>query len=407
MGKLYNLARMTVSGTPGTGTITLNAAVVQYLTFAQAGVQDGDRVSYAIYDPSGGGSEDGEGVYTASGTTLTRGVTKSTNSNNLISVSSSAEVFISPRAEDLIVNPTITPQGRLTLTSGSPVLTATTSGATTVYYSPYVGNMIPLYDGNNFVVYKFTELQQATTDTTKSPAAVTTNSNYDLFVWSDSGTLRCTRGPAWTSSTGRGTGAGTTELTRVNGIWLNANAITNGPGASRGTYVGTIRSNGSSQIDWIYGAVAAGGTAGFFGVWNCYNRVDVACRVGDNTNSWAGASGATWRAANNSSTMRVSFVRGLDEDAVTADYLVLCSSASGTNGCVSVGLDTTTGFSGLVSFSNSGTNLNLLGTYAGTPGLGFHYLSANELVDGGSTVNFFGDIGLSYYQSGLNFFGRM
>ncbi len=98
MAKLYNLARMTTT-TTGTGTITLGSAVAGYLTFAQAGVANGDVVDYAIKD--GNDSEIGTGTYTSSGTTLTRTVTKSTNSNAAISLSGAAEVFITPRAETL------------------------------------------------------------------------------------------------------------------------------------------------------------------------------------------------------------------------------------------------------------------------------------------------------------------
>lgn len=99
MAKLYNLARMTTA-TAGTGTITLGSAVSGYLTFALAGAANGDVVSYGIKD--GANSEVGTGTYTSSGTTLTRTVTKSTNANAAISLSGSAEVFITPRAEDLI-----------------------------------------------------------------------------------------------------------------------------------------------------------------------------------------------------------------------------------------------------------------------------------------------------------------
>lgn len=87
------------TATTGTGTITLGSAVSGYLTFALAGVQDGDVIDYAIKD--GSNSEIGTGTYTSSGTTLTRSVTKSTNSNAAISLSGTAEVFISPRAETL------------------------------------------------------------------------------------------------------------------------------------------------------------------------------------------------------------------------------------------------------------------------------------------------------------------
>lgn len=95
--KLFNLARMGTA-TTGTGTITLGAAISGFLTFASAGVSDGDTVSYGIRD--GANSETGTGVYTSSGTTLTRSVTTSTNSNSAINLSGSAEVYITARAED-------------------------------------------------------------------------------------------------------------------------------------------------------------------------------------------------------------------------------------------------------------------------------------------------------------------
>lgn len=98
MAKLYNLASMSTA-TTGTGTITLGSAVSGALSFAAAGVQDGDTVTYAIKD--GANSEIGRGVYTASGTTLTRSVLKSTNSNTAISLSGAAEVFITAAAEDI------------------------------------------------------------------------------------------------------------------------------------------------------------------------------------------------------------------------------------------------------------------------------------------------------------------
>jgi hypothetical protein len=100
--KVYDLAKMSVSGTPGTGTITLGTAVSGYLTFAQAGVQDGDWLTYAILD--GANCEVARGKYSASGTTLTRARTlRSTGSGNNtpISASSSAIVLISAAAEDL------------------------------------------------------------------------------------------------------------------------------------------------------------------------------------------------------------------------------------------------------------------------------------------------------------------
>jgi hypothetical protein len=87
-------------------------------------------------------------------------------------------------------------------------MTATVSGATTVYYTPCEGQLAPIYDGAAFVMVDTAgELSQATTDTTKSPAAVGTFGSatnvpalYDKFAWLDSATPRCTRGPGWLNS---------------------------------------------------------------------------------------------------------------------------------------------------------------------------------------------------------------
>ena len=99
MSRFYNLARV-VSATTGTGTLTLGAAASGCLTFAQAGVQNGDVVHYGISD--GAASEVGVGTYTASGTTLSRDtVINSTNSGNKINCSGNQQVFITPLASDI------------------------------------------------------------------------------------------------------------------------------------------------------------------------------------------------------------------------------------------------------------------------------------------------------------------
>ena len=101
MGKLVNRAKMTVSGTPGTGAVTLNAAVVGFQTFAAAGVNDGDVVSYVIED--GTNWEVGQGTYTAAGTSLARTTIQASSSGgSAISASSGANVMISVLNTDLV-----------------------------------------------------------------------------------------------------------------------------------------------------------------------------------------------------------------------------------------------------------------------------------------------------------------
>lgn len=141
MAKLYNLARMTTA-TTGTGTLTLGSAVAGFLSFAGAGIADGETVTYAIKD--GSNSEIGRGVYTAGGTTLSRTVLKSTNSNNAINLSGSAEIFITPAAEDIV-----TPTGTQTLTNKtltSPTITAPV-GVDSVNAGPLAGLRNRLING--------------------------------------------------------------------------------------------------------------------------------------------------------------------------------------------------------------------------------------------------------------------
>lgn len=145
MAKLFNLARVSTS-TTGTGTVTLGAPISGYLSFASAGVANGDTVAYGISD--GANSEIGTGVYSSTGPTLTRTVTNSTNSNTAVSLSGTAQVFITPRAADLM-NPasnlsdvanTQTAQSNLLGTFASYTPTVTVTGGSGTSHSSEGGS---------------------------------------------------------------------------------------------------------------------------------------------------------------------------------------------------------------------------------------------------------------------------
>ncbi len=291
------------------------------------------------------------------------------------------------------------PQGRLTLATGVPVMALTQSGKTTLYYTPYVGDLVPIYDGSAMTPTAFSEISVATTDTTKNPAAIGANKVNDWFVWNDGGTMRLSHGPDWTDDTTRSAG---TALVMVNGIYLNSVAITNGPGASRGTYVGTTRSNASSQLDHKFGSLAADGGEGWFGVWNAYNRVYATTMVRTSTDSWT-YNVVAWRAPNGSSTYRVYMVRGINEDCVQATYnsYMLAGAASGVG--AGVGVDSTTAFSGTTALNGSSSvSQTGNGMYSGLPGLGFHWITALEYTTTTTAGTFYGDLGVAYVQTGLH-----
>lgn len=100
MATLVNRAKVSTA-TTGTGTITLGTAEGGYLSFADAGVSDGDTVRYVIEE--GNNFEIGTGTYTASGTTLTRTPSESSKADNTaITLAGEAVVYIAATKDDFV-----------------------------------------------------------------------------------------------------------------------------------------------------------------------------------------------------------------------------------------------------------------------------------------------------------------
>lgn len=203
-------------------------------------------------------------------------------------------------------------------------------------------------------------------------------------------------------TTARGTGAGTTELELLNGLWVNKNDITNGPLARRGLYVGSILTDGNSQANWHTGGVGAGGTAAILGVWNAFNRMDVRGFIGDNANTWAWAA-ASYRPANGSPTIRATVVQGLREEFLTADYKVYRNDG-GSSGFIGIGYNSTANWSGRPGYMGA-TSVTLEGSaWHATQPFGAGYATPLERGDGTNVGTFFGDNGGVLLQSGM-FYG--
>jgi len=264
------------------------------------------------------------------------------------------------------------PQGYLTPVSGTPVITSDSIGAGTIYYTPLIGSIVPIWTGSVFSLVSFSETALALAAGSQAADGI-----YDVFAFLNSGAFQVAFGPSWISgavagnitagSCARGTGAGSTQLQRQNGVWTNQNTITaanNGATtynipANQGTYLGTI------YVDHTAGQVTCHRTIGQnrkWGIWNAYNRDPVTISAGDPSTSWLYAV-TTVRASNNTppswtgpefnvgsgtACNGLTVLCGLAEELVTVDFLQSMSvNGSGvSSGQFGVGVNSTTVFSG-------------------------------------------------------------
>lgn len=299
----------------------------------------------------------------------------------LVAAEAARDVAVSAAAT---VKP-LPPQGRLTLLSGVAVTEAEIVGATTICYTPAGGNLVPIYNGSSFSPLGFSELSLPLDSDSGHTGYQADGAVHDLFVVSDGGTLRLGTGPSWAagafagSAVARGTGAGSTALTWVGGVALNANAITlrygNGPSntlavaAQRATYVGSFKATANGQ--------ATDSKAKRL-LFNAFNQVARLLFVKDTTTSW-NYNTLAFRQARASSANQVEVLLGLSGSLVHLEALATAanSAAAFQSVMTGIGVDSTTVNSaraGVTSCSNS-ANAAPYAVYDGNPGQGYHYLT--------------------------------
>ena len=298
----------------------------------------------------------------------------------------------------ILMTPYTAPQGRLTLTSNTPVMTADALAATSVYYTPYQGNIVPIYDGANMQSYTFGQLTMALNSSNQTSGHI-----YDLFVFLNSSVVTIAAGPAWSSSTARGTGAGTTELQQIDGLWVNANTITLKNGSTtyssipvgEATYVGSVYMTANGQTAMQFKPTsAAGGTNNIAGLWNAYNRVSMCSMERDSTGSYTYSS-ATWRAANGSNSNRVTWLDGLQQTPVTVRLKVVGATATaGAQIQFGVHLNSVAGPDHVSAIGSPTSNVtdNIESVYSEesfTPQLGLNFVQAMEASINGATASFY------------------
>lgn len=256
---------------------------------------------------------------------------------------------------------------RLTLTTGVPVTTSDVNAAGTVYWTPYKGNRVALYDGTSWHMRTSTELSIAV------PAVAT--KLYDVFVYDNAGVPTLELSNAWTNDTTR-----STALTLQDGVLVKTGALTR-------RYVGTFYTGNVSQT---WDSVA------FRYLWNYYNRVRRPMRVLEATNSWNYTT-ATLRQANGSGTNQLDFVVGVNEDLVSAEVLAFYSnSTAGVGAFVAIGLDSTSALAtGCLSPSGSNGGVNFFSLATSSlktfPGVGHHTIVWLEYSAATGTTTWYGD----------------
>ena len=102
MVKFVNRCKHVVASAPGTGSVTFGAAMAGFQSLAQANLVNSDVVRYTIED--GDNFESGTGVIGLSGSTYTMARTPvtSSNSDNAITVTADAEIFLTALASDIV-----------------------------------------------------------------------------------------------------------------------------------------------------------------------------------------------------------------------------------------------------------------------------------------------------------------
>ena len=387
-------------GTPNAITVTdagfnaTDGSVIQFIplntnTGATTLTPSGNNVTYSIVKDTATGA-----------VALTGGEIVENSPSNVVSV-----VFSATQNNFHILNlvqaaanatPSVTPQGYLNLlgrASGGPIQSGDVTAATTVYYTPYAGNQIPIWNGSSFSILNFAELTLALNSSVELASTI-----YDVCVFNNNGAPVAVFGPAWSdSATGagsRGTGAASAQLTAQNGILVNAVQIS----ANNGTNTYTIPALqctyvGSVDIDGTAGQVSAYRTWGQsrkFGVWNMYWRNPIVLNVGDSTASWSYSTN-TFRPSNNNTANSLTTFTGMPEEFASITFTQQFEQTAGSTAtqAIGIGYNSTTSASGTLGATGSVSSefLTVPAQYDAPPALGINTVTAIEKSSGGTTFD--------------------
>lgn len=265
-------------------------------------------------------------------------------------------------------------QGRLTTESGVGVSTTSRTNQATLYFTPYYGNRLSLYNGTTWDTYTFTE-------TTLSLSGMTSGRNYDIFAYASGGVVTLTLSSAWLAGGGRSYLINTQDGVVV----LNSDKTRR--------LVGTIRATAATQTQDSY-------VERF--VYNYCQRLPRHLFVQDTANSWSYTTTSLRQADGNTANDLAAVFSVAAFPLDTLAYAVAIGTGNQTLGS-DIGLNSTT-------TSNSTTRGGQIGTSIATPFIaaytaipatnaGLTTLSWNEIGNTGATQ--YGDNNSTLMQSGM------
>jgi hypothetical protein len=268
------------------------------------------------------------------------------------------------KVEAMAINNAIC-QGRLTLETGVPISSTDQTAKTTLYFTPYNGNLIGIYADDAWSVSAFTEKSL-------SLSGYTANKNYDIWIYDNSGTLTLDS-TIWTDDTTRAT-----ALTTQDGIYVKT-------GATNYRYLGTIR------ITATAGQCEDSERNRF--VWNLYNQKQRIMNVfpgynNNGTSTSASVSNTSWAeftGGGSAGAGTVSFVVGIVGETLSADAYAVIVAATGFQSYVGIGYDSTS-TAQAVTFAHNSYQIGAFISHIITPSVGKHSLSILCATAGGTAT---------------------
>jgi hypothetical protein len=258
-------------------------------------------------------------------------------------------------------------EGRLTLTSGTPVTTADVTAATSVLWTPSGGKSIALISSGIWVARTFAETSHALGTMSIVP--------YDVYGYDNAGTFALEK-LAWTNGTTRATG-----LTRTDGVLVKS-------GDSTRRYLATIYPSSTTTVE-------DSATKRF--VNNYYNRVPRRLARVETTANWA-YTVATIRQANANTANKVEMVVGVAEDVVRLRLTAMAANGSNVVLLAGIGQNSITAFAtdyyggGASTQAILGAYTALVGQIDTVPAVGYNYFSMLEASAAAGTTTWYSSI---------------